>query len=546
MRTNVFIRSILCILPASLFQLLSAQLPVAEYQPGIAILTGDIRNFNPEQNLDIRFAPSDLLMGRSEPTFVQPDSIGHFRQTVQLDYTTQIRVKIGKDYLFLLMSPDGQEYHLTIEANEKGHKMPVTISGPYAAINNDFNFMLKRLSTNMYIPSTCDLTPDQYKEICLQDLQKINTENNNFPNISTEAKRLMELTNAFECIDNLTSCKYAMVYSRMQKDSLQRMEAFGLYKDFRLPDNYFNFLKEMPLNEPEALLCYNFSSVIPYPGNYQTYQDEDGYNKYILANAPMSREEKELINDYTKNRYLSDNYPRANEVMAIGMKYQYIYQKKREADLVELKKRLPLLTGQEHPMIMELADLRFARFQFMDFNPLTHEQETYYEQTLSNPLCIALLNDANEKMKPKKKTQPKAGFVLRENPDCVADQVLDAIIEKNKGKIQLIDMWATWCGGCRQTIKEYEPLKKEFPDVAFVYLTNETSPLELWKKLIPEIEGEHYRLGVEQWDYLWTRFKLMGVPYYLVIDEKGAIVDQFVYTNKKEVQIKLNNYNKKR
>lgn len=216
------------------------------------------------------------------------------------------------------------------------------------------------------------------------------------------------------------------------------------------------------------------------------------------------------------------------------MKYQYIFQKKRKENLVILKEQLPLLTGQEHPMISEFADIRFARFLFMDFKPLTPEYEEYYKETLTNPLCINLLNDANENMKPKKKIQPKAGFILRDNPDCTADQVLDAIIEKNKGKIQLIDMWATWCVGCRQTIKEYEPLKKDFPDVAFVYLTNETSPLDLWKKLIPDIAGEHYRLGAKQWDYLWTRFKLQGVPYYLIIDEKERLkINSFTPTRKK-------------
>ncbi|WP_075559511.1 TlpA family protein disulfide reductase [Parabacteroides timonensis] len=539
MKTNVFIRSILCLLPAYLFQLVSAQLPVAEYQPGIAILTGKIKNFNPEQNLDIRCSAPNLIMMRTDPIFIQPDSTGDFRQNVTLKYTTQVRVKIGKDYLYLLMSPDNKEYHLSIEANEQGAQMPIRISGPYAEINNSFNFKLKRLSTNMFVPTTCELTPDQYKETCLQDLLKINTENNSLPDISMDAKKLMELTNAFECLENLNRCKYAMVYSRMQKDSLQRMEAFGLYKDFRLPDNYFDFLKEMPLNDPEALLCYNFTSAIPFPGYYDTYQDENGYEKYILANAPMSQEEKDLINDYIDKRYLSDNYPHVNEVMTICMKYQYIFQKKRKENLVILKEQLPLLTGQEHPMISEFADIRFARFLFMDFKPLTPEYEEYYKEALTSPLCINLLNDANESMKPKKKIQPKTGFILRDNPDCAADQILDAIIEKNKGKIQLIDMWATWCVGCRQTIKEYEPLKKDFPDVAFVYLTNETSPLDLWKKLIPDIAGEHYRLGTKQWDYLWTRFKLQGVPYYLIIDEKGEIKDQFIYTNKKEVQKKL-------
>lgn len=539
MKANVLMKCTLFLVLAGLLQSVRAQLPAAEYQPGTAILTGDIKNFNPDQNLDIRCAAPNLIMMRTDPIFIQPDSSGHFRQSIVLKYTTQVRVKIGKDYLYLLMSPDNQEYHLSIEANEKGSKMPIHISGPYAEINNSFNFKLKRLAVNMFVPTTCDLTPDQYKGKCLQDLNKINTENNSLPDICPEAKKLMELTNAFECLDNLCSCKYAIIYSRMQKDSLQRMEAFGLYKDFRLPDNYFDFLKEIPLNDPDALLCYNFSSAIPFPGYYDTYVDEDEYNKYILANAPMSQEEKEMIKDFLAKKYTTDNYPKVNEVMAISMKYQYIYQKKREKDLAELKKQLPLLTGEEHPMIMELADIRFARFLFMDFKPLTPEYEAYYKQSLTNPLCIALLNDANDSMKPKKKTQPKAGFILRENPDCAADQVLNAIIEKNKGKIQLIDMWATWCGGCRQTIKEYEPLKKDFPNVAFVYLTNETSPLELWKTLIPDIAGEHYRLDAEQWGYLWNRFKLQGVPYYLIIDEKGEIKDQFIYTNKKEVQKKL-------
>lgn len=539
MKTNVTIKCILLVLLTGLFQSIEAQLPVLEYQPGIAILTGEIKNFNPQQNLDIRCSVPNLIMIKNEPIFIEPDSTGHFRQNIVLKYPTQVRVKIGKDNLYLLMSPDNREYHLSIEANDKGARMPVTISGPYAEINNSFNFKLKQLSVNMFGPTTCELTPDQYKEKCLQDLQKINMENNNLTEVSAEAKKLMELTNAFECLDNLCLCKYAIIYSRIQRDSLQRMAGFGLYKDFHLPDNYFNFLKEMPLNDPQAPFCYNFTSAIPFPGSYNTYQDEDEHDKYILANAPLKEEERELLNDYLDKKYLSDNYPKVNEIMAISMKYDYIYQKKREENLATLKKQLPLLTGQAHPMIMELADIRFARFLFMDFKPLPPEYEEYYKKSLTNPLCIALLNDANESIKPKKKFHPKAGFILRDNPDCPADQVLNAIIEKNKGKIQLIDMWATWCGGCRQTIKEYEPLKKDFPNVAFIYLTNETSPLELWKKLIPDIAGEHYRLGAEQWGYLWNRFKLQGFPYYLIINEKGEIKDQFIYTNKKEVEKKL-------
>lgn len=539
MKTKVFIKLLLLLFAAGSFQLVNAQLPVAEYQPGTAILSGSITNFNPEQNLDIRCAAPNIIMLKTEPYFIEPDSSGHFRQEIKLKYTTQVRLKIGKHDLFLLMSPDGQTYHVDIEANEKGENMPISFTGPYAAINQDFNFKLKPIQTDLFAVSTCELTPDQYKEMCLNDLSDINRQNESNPDACPEAKRLMKLTNSFNCLSNLKICKYAMIYSRMQRDSLQRMVAFGLYKDFRLPDNYYDFLKDMPLNEPEARLCYEFSGAIPFPGDFKTYQDEDEYENYILANAPMNDDERDLIKDYMQKRYLSDNYEKINEVMSVNMKYQYIFQKRREEELSELKERLPRLTGLEHPAITEFADIRFARFQMMDFKPLTVEQEMYYEQNLTDPLCIALLNDANNDMKPRKKAQTKTNFLVRENPDCPADKVLDAIIEKNKGKIQFIDLWATWCGGCRQTIKEYEPLKKEYPDVVFIYLTNESSPLELWNKLINDISGEHYRLETAQWNYFWKRFELIGVPFYLIINKEGKIADQFTYTNKTEVNKKL-------
>ena len=114
MKANVLMKCTLFLVLAGLLQSVRAQLPAAEYQPGTAILTGDIKNFNPDQNLDIRCAAPNLIMMRTDPIFIQPDSSGHFRQSVVLKYTTQVRVKIGKDYLYLLMSPDNQEYHLSI------------------------------------------------------------------------------------------------------------------------------------------------------------------------------------------------------------------------------------------------------------------------------------------------------------------------------------------------------------------------------------------------------------------------------------------------
>jgi thiol-disulfide isomerase/thioredoxin len=108
----------------------------------------------------------------------------------------------------------------------------------------------------------------------------------------------------------------------------------------------------------------------------------------------------------------------------------------------------------------------------------------------------------------------------------------------NKFTSQFIDFWATWCGGCRQIIKEYEPLKKEIGEdkVAFIYLTGPSSIKKTWDILIQDIAGEHYWLNKEQWGYLWNHFQMTGLPMYLIIDKKGNIAKQFTHVTAKELK----------
>lgn len=68
-----------------------------------------------------------------------------------------------------------------------------------------------------------------------------------------------------------------------------------------------------------------------------------------------------------------------------------------------------------------------------------------------------------------------------------------------------------------------EELKGE--DIVFVYLTGPSSPMKTYENMIPDIPGEHYRLSGDQWKYVGNRFRVTGIPHYVLVDKTGKVTD---------------------
>lgn len=109
------------------------------------------------------------------------------------------------------------------------------------------------------------------------------------------------------------------------------------------------------------------------------------------------------------------------------------------------------------------------------------------------------------------------------------EDIFKAIVKDYKGKMVLVDFWATWCGPCRAAMKTILPVKEElWGKAAFVYVTGETSPKALWNKMIPEIHGDHYYVTASQWDTLLKQFDAQGIPAYVVVDKDGNVMTSHI------------------
>ena len=71
-----------------------------------------------------------------------------------------------------------------------------------------------------------------------------------------------------------------------------------------------------------------------------------------------------------------------------------------------------------------------------------------------------------------------------------------------------------------------EPLKKKLQggDVVFVFLTDESSPVNQWNEYVLEVPGLHYRLSSSLWQQLPCFSTNGGIPQYFLYDRQGQQV----------------------
>ena len=107
--------------------------------------------------------------------------------------------------------------------------------------------------------------------------------------------------------------------------------------------------------------------------------------------------------------------------------------------------------------------------------------------------------------------------------DVAPENILPTILDRYKGKAVLIDIWATWCGPCRQGHQVMKPWKQELKgkNIQFVYITSPSSPLKTWQEMIKDIDGDHYYMTKEQYTYILKHYESDGIPTYAIYDTEG-------------------------
>ncbi|MDR6784377.1 TlpA family protein disulfide reductase [Pedobacter africanus] len=500
-----------------------------------AVFSGYIKNYSPKLGTKIlTLAIDNIITGIQENVLIHITPDGYFYRKIPVCHLQKV----------FLRSDIADENDLYLEPGKELFVILGNGSVKYAGNAAQLNHHLKQLNRIDQFDfvrmrkKLADMKPNDYKAhlLDLQSIESVKLDSiNKLGKIPAKAYQVKKKDIVFEYANRMMEYHWNYEHARRQ---VFKLPDTVKVKIENYPDGYYNFIRDGDFNNELNVISNAYNTFINrfkfipgfrktrYVHNYkammaalksegqQASENDKAFEKIIsndgiilLTDSTNKRIHKKWAADHSEfiNTFVSDFFRNSyyNAIdSAVGIKQGIL---------------IDLLSAQDisRPIIEQLTPLSAGRLASV-IKKIDHPYLKDY---------VILKN--TETLKQVELNKNAGGFFVNETPKVEADKIFDNMMSKFAGKVVLVDFWATWCGPCLGGISRIKPLKEEMKDsnIAFVYITNETSPLPTYQNMVPTIKGQHYRLNNDEWGYLADKFKISGIPHMVLVNKEGKVVN---------------------
>jgi thiol-disulfide isomerase/thioredoxin len=219
--------------------------------------------------------------------------------------------------------------------------------------------------------------------------------------------------------------------------------------------------------------------------------------------------------DYTRDGYLL-TYPMGNRLLSyLPMVEDMVAGRKLNMDLDARMGHVLNDTLRGEVVLQNAGSLKtYLGYQDLDKN---------YGKYILTADQQRRLGDIKAKLA-KEASKPGAPAINFTYPD---DKGQTVSLTDFKGKVVLVDVWATWCGPCKGEIPHLKQMEEEMrgKDVVFMSVSvDEQKDHQKWKDFIVKESLKGVQLFAAGWSDIARNYDIKGIPRFMVFDKKGNIV----------------------
>ena len=463
-------------------------------KPQKITVTGKIDNYDPNRQVTLSVFRIGLGLPR-ESIVANTDSTGNFIATFESYIPVDAWIVYKTGFSVLLHPNDSLFVHFDGKYDDKVELLKfLNFSGDASKTNqyavkfqqmysDQFSFdwnkhqkAMKEYDTNQYI---------QYLDTVLQQQKKIYDQFVAENRPDDESKRWAHLF--IEDFYYQNFCSYA--------NNHRRLNNMGNDIIWDVPKGFYDVLcNRLPIAESMFISAQVLSGFPVMFGNYVDYKLKD------------------------KDPDLWRIHPEDSRIFRSGINY----------DSLRIFSAIEFLPD---PLLSQISLAQFFdnKFRFQDI--VAYEQfRDLVDAHITEPFLKEPLEQKYFQVKQRiENPQVPTEAILKKTADFSASQIMDNIVQQNKGKVIYVDFWATWCSPCLQQMPNSQIIEHEFvgKDVVFVYVCLQSDEKQ-WKATLDRFQlgGQHYLLSNKQSNEIRNLLKIPGEPFYLLIDKNGVIKER--------------------
>lgn len=502
--------------------------------PAAFHLSGVIDGYDPQKD-NYKFARiiyNHLLEDDQVVHLVQLDSLGRFSLEFPLMNPQGIMFKFGNRLIGFYAVPGSS---LMMSVNKTS--LARLFAGPEGLLNSEIEGYKRRLHEIIDFESNHEqvgkLDQHDYKKF---RLGKMNEQLDDLKTYSTRhgsSARFTQQTEAY--------IRYSAA------DDLMRYRWLHGPERVVLSDEYMDFTAATPLNNDLGPLTQLYNSFLDEYLSFMIATRENSSQRFTLSDmiiraradgAQIDPGEEETIRRYDE-LYSSDTSAARKFFENDSAGIRGVLEKYRKA--IQEAAEYLAVTGRNDALANTISslseglgkDVLLGRIAVgligESERPLEESRLKFYRERIGTDGIYQQIVQHSQDLALRLAGSAPAGARMLPALKAAQDSVFEALVSGYKGKVVYIDFWAPWCGPCMGEMPASKILREEMQgeDVVFLYLGVNCSE-DSWAKTIKleEIEGEHYLLSPDEYALLSSRFRISGIPRYILVDREGRLHDE--------------------